>query len=240
MSMITIRFIGLCIHLNKAEVDGIPLEHRVVMLENECAERPFFHPVKPHRPTLVIPDGTRIMAGVLGLGRTMFRLQRVSMRIANESENLAVLEQWHTVPKLMPPSERIGLRQDVAFGFAAPASVYFDIGGGRGIPCQSIGGAISTRFEILTNGDPCLEIAPFDGGEPDHLTFEDGASISIANISTTPDGDDDFDYLLNYRIMFDPLIEPAAPGMPPKSVPLCDVLEVGDDLGPSCSNSNFP
>ncbi len=140
----------------------------------------------------------------------------------------------------MPPSERIGLRTDVAYEGAAPASVYFDIGHGRGIPCRSSHHAISTRFEIYTEGHPHLELRPFDGGEPGYLTVADGATILITNMSTELEGDHEFDYLLNYGIMNDTLIEPAKPRMPSPLILRCHTLDPGDDLGPSCSNSNFP
>jgi hypothetical protein len=111
-----------------------------------------------------------------------------------------------------------------------------------------------TQLIIETDGDPKLQIAPFDNTEPTVVTLRNdrlsaqGVHIAKVNIMNFAFGegthDDDRDFTLNY------MLSPTSPKpwptpFPPVSCPPTDATynlpgSLAEEVGPACSNSNYP
>jgi len=225
---ITIRFIGLAVHLDRGpEIDA---GHRIVLLSNPEGEVILEHPIEPHRPQLHFPTHARL------------ELEQVTVRIPNahgsrfEKEH----ETFDLVPRLtFEGSTPLPLDLGVVSRHQAPAAVYFDTDHGLLSACQTPHGAIGTRLEVETNGLPELLVTSFSGVHRSHFHFEhDEVFLTISNMAVD-EKDDAFDFLLSYRVLRELPMKPFIPVKTDSGLPLCGAI-VGGDLGPACSNSSYP
>jgi hypothetical protein len=224
---ITIRFVGLAVHLDRKDAPGLDVEHRVVLLATDT-DVLFERSINPHHPELHFPQEARLA------------LNEVSLSIPNaKGPDFHKEDTFGKVPRITPEgSTPLPLAESVAYHGAKPATAYFDTDHGSLSACQTAGGAIATKLEIETEDAPRLTMASFQPGvQAEHYQFNsDDVVLTIANMALEGK-DDDFDFFLSYRILQGLPMAPHIPGK--QDVPSCD-HPIGDDLGPACSNSSYP
>jgi hypothetical protein len=105
------------------------------------------------------------------------------------------------------------------------------------------GEASAAILRIETAGAPRLSITPMDGGDAYEFEFTDGAVLELGNVVTGPEAHRDADFLLHYRA-FETIPSDART---PTRTPSCEGLRplpLGRlphyELGPGCSNSQYP
>ena len=244
MSQITIRFIGICVHVT---IQPLEVPHRVLFLSHDGSPIEG-HDVKAHTPLLFLPEPREIKVPCVGPPnetKTRYPLQRVRMLVLNAIGNLEPEPSYLSgLPRLSRPGATLPPNLPVIQDGQPPAAAYFDLTAGRLSACIATnGGAIGTTVDIETDGDPVVRFTCFDDKTAhDELTFASGSVIQMFNTADDKDGDDD--YLINYFVC-NPY-PPAADRVPPKTslgLPLCfDGTEppIRLDLSPMCSNTGFP
>jgi len=101
--------------------------------------------------------------------------------------------------------------------------------------CQTSGGAITTWLYVETEDTPVLVATSFRAEvAPQDYPLADGDVLVISNMA---EHDDEFDFYLSYRVLSELPLTGDIPGL--STLPECDI-EIGDDLGPACSNSSYP
>ncbi|HVR39276.1 MAG TPA: hypothetical protein VMU84_09285 [Thermoanaerobaculia bacterium] len=233
MAQASIRFVGLCVHLQHVTAPGIGVPHRVVMLSNSTPNRGS-HLVEQHRPALIRPNGdSEFLTGV-------------SLTIVNgTSEELQYDGTWEAIPHLKEPGALTPpLNTGVAYDQRSPAAAYFDIDAGTLCACTATkGGAIAARLEFGIGDETGLLLTYWDGREPDWIPLADGDKVLITNVAAHG-VDDKWDYLLNYDIVASPILQQEPKLYMPQVAPppMCEPSPHIQhfDLGPMCSNSNYP
>src|SRR6185369_14103709 len=141
-------------------------------------------------------------------------------------------------PNLPPPSFRVVME-------AKPehASAYFDLTAGvLTAGTTKKGAAVSIRTVTTSDESPVLRMRGFGAGEQQDFHLRDGATIVISNVGEEEvDGDDDF--LLHYETAE---FVPLDAKVPAEAAACCEPVELpklahgAQNVGPGCSNSNFP
>lgn len=225
---ITIRFIGLGVHLDQADAPELPVAHRLVFLANPEADVFLEHPILPHRPELHFPNHARL------------ELKRVILTVphARGDRFQKHHDTFKHVPRLTPEGGTpLPLDPDVVYRKKEPAAAYFDTDYGLLSACQTPHGAIGTRLEIETNGLPEIWLTSFDGGHLPLRFDTHDVFVTISNMAVD-EQDDHFDFLLSYRVLGELPLKAHIPEEK-TDLPQCGA-EVGGDLGPACSNSSYP
>lgn len=236
MGQITVDFIGVCTHLQR-QVTGVL--HRVVLVEGAVRDTDGNF-IAPHIPSL---DSNDVSEGNLPK-----RPGRVTLTIANATG--APIESksydrdytqaiWSL--KKFTKDNSLGLNPAVSQGKANPASLYFDTGHGTFGACLAAkGGASVARLTIPTDGVPHLRIEWWDRPASSDVIFKETAVLRVMNLSDPPSCDNR-DFLLHYSVT-----NKSFNKYPDKKAACegCATCEPGEipivDLGPGCSNSNYP
>lgn len=228
MGKLILRFIGLAVHFDQNDAPRLPVHHRVVFLANPGLEVLFERAIQPHQPRLHFPNGPRL------------ELSHVVMSVENPAgSRFQKDETFLKVPRLTSNGPRLPLKTEVVYEKQPPAMAYFDTDHGLLSACTTPRGAIGTRLEIETDGPPTLVLTSFDGKHRMPFQFErDEAVLSITNVAND-EKDDEFDFLLSYRVLATLPVAPFIPAKPERDLPECDPGP-GGDLGPACSNSSYP
>ena len=239
MGQVTIKFVGLCVHVDKETFPDLPAEHRVILLSDPRREDVDGVPVKPHIPLLYFREPPTIeVPCVEAQGQTAFRLNGVRLRITNGKGEFVPHETFGRVPHLLRKDDKRDPNEHVILHGGAPAVAYFDIRHGTLAACSSPKGAVGTSLTIDTGDeDPILELSCF-GTQTIKLASD--ALLEIVNVAGHGE-DDRNDYLLNYGILKTIPSNHEAPTTDIGNLQICTMrLATGLDLGPSCSNSVYP
>jgi hypothetical protein len=228
---VTVRFIGLCTHIRQSLVGCLPRAHRVVIMDNEPGEM-FGKQVEAHSPLLTLPGGEQRA------------LEKMTLEItgSTQEKTLSFDRSWEGVPHLAwTEGQQIELNTGIVCHGVSPAAVYFDVSHGSFFACQLRDGAVITRLVMQFDGAATLHFAPFGPGQlapPSPMTFDDDVSLTITNMVNSTGGDSENDYVLNYRLFHPWPEEPSAPEV--GFLIVCEDLPPDIDLGPKCSNTNYP
>lgn len=260
MTDFTVHFEGICTHvlLPRPTDDGVV--HRTVLVNAQKPVELFGEQMVPHIGYLVVPTDSIIVPNDLDLlGDTfvrqadtgecsVWRLSGVRIRILNEAADAVVPQGATGAPSLTRLADQdFGLNEDVVYG--SDAACHFDITRGTFHTTTDGLGAWRVALSVpVADEHVMVEITRLDDPTGVSGTLELSAPSSIG-VSNVCDGSDKpYDFYLHYLIA-DPL--PAKPGMPSDVTPVTTdataTRPAGSsgptfsfELGPGCSNSNYP
>jgi hypothetical protein len=239
LGQVIVKFVGLCIHVDRKDFPTLPAEHRVILLSDPRREEINGIPVKPHVPILYFREPPTIEVPCLeAQGDRAFRLNGVHLRISNGTVGFAPDDTFGRVPHLLRPDDPRDPNEDVILNGAAPAVAYFDADHGILAACSTPRGAVGTSLTIDTGDeDPFLELSCFG---KQSIRLAPDAILEIVNVAEHGEDDDD-DYLLNYGILNQLPPNPQPPTTNIGGLETCSILaKIGLDFGPPCSNSVYP
>lgn len=239
MGQVIVKFVGLCIHVQKQDFPALPAEHRVILLSDPRREEVDGIPVKPHIPLLYFREPPTIKVPcVEAQGNMAFRLNGVHLRIKNGTGDFVQHETFGRVPHLLRPDDPRDPNEHVILNGGAPAVAYFDTDHGVLAACYTPKGAVGTSLTIDTGDeDPMLELSCFG---TQSIKLAPDALLEIVNVAEHG-ADDDDDYLLNYGILNRVPADPQPPTTDIGGLQICSILAaIGLDFGPPCSNSVYP
>jgi hypothetical protein len=252
MGEITVYFIGICTHMQwPEELGGRPrFLHRVVLVNGVEPRLINERPIPGHHATL------RIAADDLVVARThaqasedeiiTWKLSGTTIEIANATGKLSYDASYECciphlkalTPDLPPPSTSV-----VVDAQPHEASCYFEVNAGLMRAGLVASGAAVAVLTVTTKDDfPILRLSGFSGGEPQDIVLRSGARIAVSNVAQTH-YDEDNDFLLHYKTAE---YIPANARVPIEAARCCTplpqerVIDPQMDVGPGCSNSNFP
>lgn len=234
MGEITICFTGICTHLSGV-IENVP--HRVVLIHEEHDVTINGLTIHSHEPYLWLAYG-RLVSGTISKSP-----RRVSMRVANAVGDPPSYDDDYecAIPKLSRLTDaRLELNRGVVENRGRPASIYFDVDRGAFTAGAAPRGATAAVLTVETEGEPRLLITPMDGGAASEIELTSGAAFELRNSAVGPRDHHDGDFLLHYKVFQSiapdarfPTAPPHCPGLRPLPVP--DI-----ELGPGCSNSQYP
>ncbi len=246
MGQVTVYFIGICTHMQWPE-DGVfgevqGFRHRVVLVNGKAPRTINHKPIPRHRPMLRV-ESKDVIGGPVDI--TSYELDGATVQIANAIGELQYEESFQCciphlkalTPNLPPPSYRV-----VAGAHPERASAYFEVTSGvltAGI--VSRGAAVSVLTMTTLDESPLLRITGFRG-EQAEFHLRNHANVVISNVAES-EYDEDNDFLLHYETAE---YVPEDAQVPTQSAPCCVQTEVPEfvrgrlNVGPGCSNSNFP
>jgi hypothetical protein len=254
MGEITVRFVGICVHLVNASKTLPP--HRVVAMSNTGDVNG--KSISPHQPSIAIVPGTgRITSGAF----PPLNKVRISIGPIDGSPQYE-WSTWRSMPSLSALSGRtpLQLNNAVVEQGQGLASVFFDAGSGTFSAARVATGEpaddqpVAAILKVNTEEDePVLLLWKFDGSaiEPP-VTFTSGTVLELTNDANGGAESED-DFLLSYDIFTsfpsDPVIpqctNPRLPVIPRQVAGLVERLGaqglgVIPDLTTGCSNSTYP
>ena len=230
---IEIHFIGIAVHLNNVPpVAGIPpnVLHRVVTISNSADLKlggRAVAPIVPHQ--LQVPAVPNIP-------------WKATFSIANASDGPVTYSDCYRCVvyslKEVTQNPDLQLNPGLVTGDEVPdqCSVrFFDVTQGEFDAYQLPSGAGVAVLTVMTSGDPQMTILDRSSGTSQTVTFPSPAVLGIHNhgdITNEADGD----FLLSYLATNE--MSDHIPAL--KSCPGCRRTSFAKDLGPGCSNSNYP
>jgi|GEM_PF-3052641 len=255
MGEITVYFVGICTHMQWPE-DGLfgevpGFRHRVVLVNGKAPHDILGMPIPRHLPTLRV--ATEDIIGVTSRGVpapaevTEWQLDGTQIEVVNgvgelvydKSFECCVPHLKKLTPNLPPPSFHVVVQAE-----PEKASAYFEVKSGvMRAGLVSHGAAVSV-LTIPTSEDVTkLRLTGFRGGETQDVLLRSGAQIAVSNVADS-ELDEDNDFLLHYETAE---YIPSDAKVPTESAACCNPLDaprqiLGPHLnvGPGCSNSNFP
>jgi hypothetical protein len=257
MGTLTTNFIGLCTHIQKPAVTEVP--HRCVLVNGMIPATINDHPLATHVATLTLNHNDILETPGIhlppqdDLGLVTWQIDGASLSILNTIPVpphgvVYTAAYMHGIPSLTTLTTDLGLLSAEVVTDRNPtlASCYFDVDGGTfdGGATPGVGGEAGAAMAILTttvtDPNPVISVSSFTMGSGT-ITLRSGAEMTVANVGFGPGADSDFDFLLQYRVF--PTI-PADAGVPKDIDDILLVVPVktgpAHDVGPGCSNSNYP
>jgi hypothetical protein len=254
MGTISIFFVGICTHMHQPEIlGGLPgVRHRVVLVNGKVPRKINGAPIPPHRPSLriavkdilgTLPPGVPVEDGIAEweLEGTRFSIVGAVGALTYEESYRVGIPHLRLLTKDLPPPDP----QVVIDADPSRASCYFDVDAGVFSAGIVGAGAATALLTIDTqDGDPSLRVHHFGKEMPDEYRLRSGAEIAVTNTGLDErGGDDPNDFLLHYETAMPPV--PANAGIPTGVAPDARrlrsyVIRTHLDVGPGCSNSNFP
>jgi len=244
MNLLTVRFHGICVHFNRKLNPSLdlPAAHRVVL---------------PYFPNGLVWNGKKILVheptvtlSYPGFEKTLepkevtFTLDKVSLT----GEVTPTFECPPHLKEILPDME---VDPAVVVGKQKPATMYFDLDEGifNGIELH---GSAATELTIPTETTEMVLIErPWHGGETPWL-LPMPATITVSNMAKDPEADGMADFILSFAVgkPFPPCEEHVKPPCDAKKFQTAlehamsatlECLKVqSGDIGPGCSNSQFP
>src|SRR6185436_2646440 len=172
MSHITIRFIGLAMHISQTEVPKLGPKHRVILLGFDGGDLHERH-VNSHHPRMIFPDKTKVSLG------------RVRLRVLNpKPDGFREHDSFRERVPHLDRSHDLTPKDSVFYEGDPPVAAYFDTDHGQLHACRATkDGAIGTSLKIETEGEPILEATGLHSDETQQWTLRDGDVVDIYNIS---------------------------------------------------------
>jgi hypothetical protein len=249
MGIVNVYFQGICTHMQwpeaaeRGEVPGF--RHRVVLVNGRKPREINQKPIGPHVAMLSI--AARDLAGGAGTAALDHPLDGRRVTIVNATGPALTYDPSYEccIPHLSAlANQPVSPSVPVVVGADAQhASCYFDVEHGLMRAGTIPGQAVATQLIAPTDGDPRLRIEYFRSHEWLELTLRDGAQVVVSNAGIDEASDDQYDFLLHY-LTAEQL--PANPGVPTSTTHCRSTIDlppnVGpkQNIGPGCSNSNFP
>jgi hypothetical protein len=144
--------------------------------------------------------------------------------------------------KKVAGKDTLGLNVGLVTGAANPDScsvTFFDVSQGQFDAVQLPSEATTGILRVKTDGDPILVIQDRASTDPPQtVTLRSPAVVFIHNHGST-DVETNDDFLLNY-LAADEMLSPDKVPDKANDCPKCTGHVIGPDLGPGCSNSNYP
>ncbi|MEA2489802.1 MAG: hypothetical protein QOH21_1594 [Acidobacteriota bacterium] len=230
---ITVHFIGVCTHLRKKDVPGLPVPHRVFVAHARTAQDFGSGTVPAHVATLEIrPPGAPVET---------WDLTGVRVRVVTSAGGaVSYGGSWGKCMPSLSGHGRVKCTVDpnvVVRGTPDLADAYFDVAAGT--------------FEAVCHGDATGAKLTIDGTAPrllfSGLTDEsptmtrvlaDGTELRLAHTEPTCTGDDNHHFSMHYLVGGKAKIPTGKKTHDVK----CKCEPDGDmvSLGPGCSNSEYP
>jgi len=234
MGELTIYFVGICTHVEN-QIEGVP--HRVVLVHEEKSVVINRHTIHSHMPGIQLRPRD-VLAGSLPSS-----VLRQVLHVANARGDAPSYDSLYrsAIPSLGElAGGRLKLDERVVTAKEHPATMYFDVKHGRFSACRVPHEASGAVLRIETEGDPQLILTPMDGDrEAVKIDLRSGAVVTIHNGAFGAQDHVDADFLLHYKIMERIPSRARFPRKPMgEGLPILPDLEV--ELGPGCSNSNYP
>jgi hypothetical protein len=250
MASLTTYFLGICTHIQ----DFAGVAHRCVLVNGLVPANLNGKQLATHMPTLILNANDIVGQPTMrlpdpGIGNLIvLELGGVALRIGNANpvppNGLNYTDAYKTgIPSLSQTTELSPLSVSMIDGRNSwLASCYFDVDSGTFDAGKTVfESAIAILTSDLNDDFALLTGSSFVWGEGT-IKLRAGAEIVVANVGVGPYADSPFDFLLHYNI-FEQF--PAKPFVPtilssdlqvraPHTIPLAD------DVGPGCSNSNYP
>jgi len=235
MSLLEIEFHGICVFFSMASNPelNLPTAFRVVV---PFVPEPFTwngETIYVHEPHMSIeheevvemidPLGTTITLGPLDAQPFVQGMQECPPHL----------------PSIFPA---MTLNLDVVTGQMPPAGFYFDFNQGSLIDIN-VQGAAATLLTIDTSSTTAgLTIDRWGGGH-ESKSIPLPARILVSNTAKDPTSDFDFDFIVSYAVGLpfpppDSIAEPLNAAL--EQTLICSGPSPSQDLGPGCSNSQFP
>ncbi len=224
MATVTIYFVGICTHVRLSETD-----HRVILINGSKDDIVINgHPIQPHAARLRFSKSESLpLDGVL-----------IAL---NETDSTSHYDRsFETcVPKLLSYAPDLpALSEDVVSGKDRDKVSARFAAGGTYFGGVDEKGASVVRLDLETADPPTLTITGFDGSSTVR-TLDPGAVLQFENVGATTTADEDFDFLLHYKI---------ATSIPAKAewprTGRCtyriDPFYPSNTVGPGCANSSYP
>lgn len=232
---VTVRFVGVCTHISRASLLGLPAQQRVVLVNARQGKLVRDTPIPAHAP------GLRI-------GPVEIEFHGCTLRLVTENSSsipLIITDTFHKLPNLTElvgdlttlgePSAEVVLDANPEH-----SSCYFDIDFGMLSACVDTNGAAVATLVVESAHAISLEIAKWDGSGTDVVELLPDAIVWIANIDP-PEITNQYpyrDFLLHYLTA---AMMPAVPQIPQSfDLPECSFAQLFDTVGAGCSNSNYP
>ena len=252
MGEITVFFVGICTHMQWPEKFGADpgFSHRVVLVNGSEPRLINDRPIPSHRATL------SIAADDLVIGRTPsnagddqileWNLDGTTIDIANATGSLTYDASYECciphlkvlTPDLPPPSAQV-----VTDAQPLEASCYFDVTAGVMRAGLVAGGAAVSVLTVTTTDElPIVRVRGFEGEASQKIPLRNGARIALSNVAAGHSDEDD-DFLLHYRTAES---IPKNAKVPREAARCCNalpqerIIDPKLNVGPGCSNSNFP
>ena len=239
---IEIHFVGIAVHLiNDPPIPNanIPasVPHRVAIISNS-ADLHLGNPL-----TKVTPHQLQVISGQAKIPpipsfKATFSIQNPSDVPVNYTDcyDCAVLNL-----KKVAEKNDLRLNAGLVSGAINPDNcsvVFFDVTQGTFDAYQYGKGASAAMLTIKTDGDPQMTILDRASGTTQTVRFTSPAILEITNHGG-PGVDANVDFLLSYLAADQMLSPDKVPHDPNRCPPACQRPSL-PDLGPGCSNSNYP
>jgi hypothetical protein len=232
MGELNVYFVGVCVHVREVA----EATHRVVVLNASNGDTIHRRQIEPHRAKLDIGAvGTPAPNGVI------YTIANATTRIVDYDPSFE-----RCIPRLAEftkEKDLPALSDAVVHGKdKTRAAAYFDAVGTFFGEVTS-GGASVARLVVKTDGPPRLRVSPFESDlfpeETVSLSDSDTDTVTIAilNVADRASAENDFDFLLNFRIL-ENIPEDAWWPTEPRQCKASN-RDYGS-IGPGCSNSAYP
>jgi hypothetical protein len=252
MAGLTTYFYGICAHVRKQDLTGVP--HRVVLVNGMMQSMINKQTIPSHiamlhfsaadvvDTTLTLPPPDERGFIALQLGGAVLT---ISNDVAVEPKGLNYDTSYSVIPSLTaltpdcPPAspEVIDGRNPTL------ASCYFNVNHGTFYGELADGGAaVAKLVSVLDGPNAVINAGSFVWGTGT-ITLKGDSELFVSNLGAGVASDSDSDFLLQYRILV--MIPPNA-GVPPPTTVLAPTTarlhppSTGNDVGPGCSNTNYP
>jgi hypothetical protein len=248
MNTLTVEFHGICVHFNRDENPSLdlPTPHRILLPFVKDGFTWDGKTILVHQPQVSVQSNTVV---------SPFAPMFMTLTLSALTDHSEVTTTFNCPPRLKTIFPEMELRPEVVTEGAAPATTYFDIREGT-LSGIEIEGSAGTRLTIETELSAVVLTKTLWHHESEHhpsghhhpsvdpVTIELPALITVSNFAKDPDSDFEADFILSFTV--------GSPFPPPVTKPLLDGLEhaLGDvticlkaanqDIGPGCSNSQFP
>lgn len=252
MGEITVFFIGICTHMQWPEQFGAEpgFRHRVVLVNGSEPRLINDKAIPAHRATLSIAADDLVVARAHAKADPdqiiEWNLGGATIEIANATGALTYDASYECcvphlkvlTPDLPPPSTQV-----VTDALPLEASCYFEVTSGvMGAGLVANGAAVSVLTVTTTDEFPIVRLRGFEGEAAQDVPLRNGARIALSNVAHGHYDEDD-DFLLHYKTAEYVPKNARVPGEPARccgALPQERIINPELNVGPGCSNSNFP
>lgn len=235
---LTIEFHGICVHFSRAANPSLnlPAAHRVVLPYLPDGLHWNQQKILVHRPVLAVmtPGGPLEMDPM-----------NATLSLSTLTDKMSLTSTFQCQPNLLGILPGMTIDPAVVTGEAAPAAVYFDIDEGT-MSGIEIRGSAGMRLAIETERSEVALKQKYWGGDSETVTMLPlPATIVLSNIAKDPESDLAADFIISFAVG-----KPFPPAPTPEFIlaleaalavtMICLPPSASMDLGPGCSNSQFP
>jgi hypothetical protein len=250
MGQLTTYFYGICAHIKDSEMTNWP--HRCVLPNGIVARTINERSIASHVASIHFDISALLNTSNITLpppddqGIIHWQVAGAALNLENEEVALTYLESYGTcIPSLKTLTPDLGPLSPTVVDGRNPilASVYFNVAGGTfhgGMSPQNA--AIAILESVTSDTDVVLNVSSFTWGSGS-ITLTSGSELYVTNNGAGIVTDSPWDFLLQYTICES--IPPNA-GVPGPGIGTCETVKPRwtgvfcDDVGPGCSNTNYP